>query len=98
MPESSDTRDVRLNQLADEFAARQRAGEHPRPEDYCARHPDLAADIRDLFPALIQVEKLKPVAGDLTGAFAPESGPVDGHTPEHLGEYLNTKGVFIKID
>ena len=35
MADSSDTRDVRLNELADAFAARQRAGDRPRLEEYC---------------------------------------------------------------
>ena len=52
-----------LNQLADEFAARQRAGERPRVEEYCDRHPDLADDIRSLFPALVELERAKADAG-----------------------------------
>ena len=63
MSESCDSRDLLLNQLADEFAARRRAGEQPELEEYCARHPDLAADIRDLFPALVELEKVKADAG-----------------------------------
>jgi serine/threonine protein kinase/WD40 repeat protein/tetratricopeptide (TPR) repeat protein len=87
MPSSDPSRDVLLQQLAEEFVQRQRRGERPALSEYAERHPDLAADIRDLFPALVKIERLKPAAGDLTGAFIGESGPADGHTPERLGEY-----------
>jgi serine/threonine protein kinase/WD40 repeat protein len=71
MSESIDSREVLLNQLADNLAARQRAGERPRLEDYCERHPDLAEDIRSLFPALIELEQAKEeIVPDLLGAFS----------------------------
>jgi serine/threonine protein kinase/WD40 repeat protein/Flp pilus assembly protein TadD len=76
MPESSEARDVLLNRLADEFAARQRAGERPRLEDYCDRHPDLAADIRSLFPALVELERVKADAGTDLAVEAAEAPPV----------------------
>src|SRR5439155_9851587 len=53
---------------------------------YAARHPDLAADIRELFPALVQIEQLKPPA-DATGALAPTPAAANGAPPERLGEY-----------
>jgi WD40 repeat protein/serine/threonine protein kinase len=63
MADTNDDRDVMLNDLADEFAARQRNGERPRVEDYCDRHPTLAADIRSLFPAMVELERVKADAG-----------------------------------
>jgi hypothetical protein len=63
MPDSSEAHEELLNELADEFAARQRAGERPRIEEYCERHPHLAADIRSLFPALVELERAKADAG-----------------------------------
>jgi YD repeat-containing protein len=84
-PDSS--RDALLERLAEEFVERHRRGERPALSEYADRHPELAAEIRDLFPALVQIEHLKPVAGDLTGSFGRDSGPADGHTPERLGEY-----------
>jgi serine/threonine protein kinase len=87
MPSSDSSRDAQLERLAEEFVERHRRGERPALSEYADRHPDLATEIRDLFPALVQIEQLKPVAGDLTGNFAGESGPVNGHTPEHLGDY-----------
>jgi hypothetical protein len=87
MPSSDSSRDALLERLAEEFVERHRRGEHPALSEYVNRHPDLAADIRDLFPALVRIEHLKPGAGDLTGDFVPENSPTDSPTPERLGDY-----------
>jgi hypothetical protein len=50
---------VLLTRLADEFAARYRAGERPSIQEYVDRHPDLADDIRELLPAMVQIEQVK---------------------------------------
>src|SRR5689334_1677128 len=72
MADSSDAQQVLLNRLADEFAARHRAGEGPRIEEYCARHPGLADDIRSLFPALVELERAGADAGaELAATDAP---------------------------
>lgn len=68
MADSLDSRDLLLNQLAEDFAARQRAGDRPRVEEYCERHPELADDIRSLFPAMIELEQAKAVAGPASNA------------------------------
>src|SRR5579871_3522931 len=59
MADSSCAHDVLLNQLADEFAARYRRGERPSLADYVEKYPELADDIRDLFPALVGMERVK---------------------------------------
>src|SRR5215469_14387978 len=87
MPSSDSSREALLERLAEEFVERHRRGERPALSEYADRHPDLAAEIRDLFPALVQIEHLKPVAGDLTGAYVPRSDPTGDPTPERLGEY-----------
>src|SRR6266705_2849408 len=46
-----------LTRLADEFAARYRTGERPSLQEYIDRHPDLADDIRELFPAMVEIEQ-----------------------------------------
>src|SRR5271166_880419 len=48
---------VLLTRLADEFAARYRAGERPPLQEYIDRHPELADDIRELFPAMVEIEQ-----------------------------------------
>ena len=50
---------VLLTRLADEFAARYRAGERPSLQVYVDRHPELADDIRELFPAMVEMELVK---------------------------------------
>lgn len=44
--------------LADQFADRMRLGESPSIDDYADEHPDLADEIRDLFPSIQMMEKL----------------------------------------
>ena len=53
-----------LDQLAEEFAARFRRGERPSLKEYTDRHPDLADEIRDLFPALVKVEQAEDFRED----------------------------------
>jgi eukaryotic-like serine/threonine-protein kinase len=48
-----------LTQLADEFAARYRAGERPGLREYIERYPHLADDIRELFAAMVEIEQVK---------------------------------------
>jgi serine/threonine protein kinase/WD40 repeat protein len=56
--------------LADEFAGRLRRGEHPALSEYTRRYPELADQIRDLFPALVLMEQFGSVdgAGSSAGA------------------------------
>lgn len=86
MPSSDSSRDVLLERLAAEFVERHRNGEHPPLSEYTDRYPDLAADIRDLFPALVRIEKLKPAA-EATGAFEQNPAVTDGFRMERLGDY-----------
>src|SRR5262245_58752876 len=79
MSDSNADRDP-IERLADSFLARFRSGERPNVEDYAARHPELAEQIRDLLPALVMLEQEKPVAG----ATAAATGPA----PRQLGDYL----------
>src|ERR1700732_4090721 len=50
---------VLLNHLADEFAERYRRGERPSLQEYIDRHPELADDIREFFPTLMEMEQAK---------------------------------------
>src|SRR5947209_7773408 len=65
---SSDDRNP-VERLAEEFLARRRRGEHPPLTEYVDRHPEWADEIRELFPALVMIERIKPAAGDVTGSF-----------------------------
>jgi serine/threonine protein kinase/tetratricopeptide (TPR) repeat protein len=46
-----------IEELAESFLTRFRAGERPPLTELVAQHPELAAEIRELFPALIELEK-----------------------------------------
>jgi serine/threonine protein kinase/WD40 repeat protein len=77
-----------LNELAYEFAERFRRGERPSVNEYTGRHPELAAQIRDLFPALAVIEQFGSVAESATGQDARKAtATADGAAPRQLGEY-----------
>jgi serine/threonine protein kinase len=48
-----------LEVLAADFMERQRQGEMPSVEEYAADHPELADEIRDLFPTIAALEKVR---------------------------------------
>jgi eukaryotic-like serine/threonine-protein kinase len=58
MPISESEQYNLLDQLAEEFADRFRRGERPSLEEYSNRYPELAEDIRELFPAMVKVEQV----------------------------------------
>src|SRR6516225_12343369 len=54
------TRDYdRFDELAEEFAQRYRRGERPGLQEYIDRLPAMADEIRELFPALVEVEQVE---------------------------------------
>ncbi len=58
MSTSSGSRDYGLfDELAEEFAERYRRGERPGLEEYVDRLPEMAEEIREMFPALVEVEQ-----------------------------------------
>src|SRR6516165_518060 len=73
--------------LAEEFLDRQRRGEEPTLREYLERHPELAEEIRDLFPALLMMEDLGASPGGTTGSLAEAVGPVIETRPHRLGDY-----------
>ncbi len=74
-------------ELAEEFLERYRQGQRPSLKEYIERHPRLAAEIKDVFPAMALMENIaiadESLADDATGpARQTEQAP-----PEHLGDY-----------
>lgn len=51
-----------VEELAEDFARRLRRGERPSLSEYTSRHPELAAEIHDLFPALVVMEQFGSIA------------------------------------
>jgi serine/threonine protein kinase len=74
-----------IDELAEEFLARYRRGERPALSEYVGRRPDLADDIRDLFPALVMMEEAGPAEPDCAAGFS--RGTARGRIPERLGDY-----------
>src|SRR3954451_2366792 len=74
-----------IDSLAEEFLERYRQGQRPAITEYVTRHPDLASEIRDLFPTLAVLERLGPRPEEIA------TGPVDATLgsciPRQLGEY-----------
>ncbi len=75
-----------FNLLADEFADRHRRGERPPLCEYTDKYPELADQIRELFPALVAMEHFGSGADPATGPFAAAPGIV-ASVPERLGDY-----------
>ncbi len=50
--------------LAEEFLERRRRGEVPSLTEYIDRRPDLADEIRDVFPALVVMDEIDPHSAD----------------------------------
>jgi WD40 repeat protein/serine/threonine protein kinase/tetratricopeptide (TPR) repeat protein len=74
-----------VEKLAEEFADRFRRGERPSLAEYTARYPELADQIRELFPALVEMEQLASVDEPHTGPNLAGAG--SGGPPQQLGEY-----------
>ena len=68
---SSESGSELVLELAEEFLERHRKGERPQLKEYIDRHPELAAEIKDVFPAMAMMENI---------AVADES--MDGSEPE----------------
>jgi eukaryotic-like serine/threonine-protein kinase len=87
---SSDVERDPIDRLAESFLARFRAGERPSVEEYAAKYPELAHEIRSLLPALVQLEE--NLAPESTAARpcvdSAGSETVSGRTPRHLGDYV----------
>jgi WD40 repeat protein/tRNA A-37 threonylcarbamoyl transferase component Bud32 len=55
---TSESRSALVLELAEEFLARYRNGEHPPIAEYVNRHPDIADEIREVFSAMAMMEKI----------------------------------------
>ena len=85
MNSSSDARNP-VELLAEDFLDRKRRGEKPTLREYVERHPELAGEIRDLFPALLMMEDLGESSDGTTGSLAAD-GVAVGPRLERLGDY-----------
>jgi hypothetical protein len=83
MTEPSADRDP-FELVAESFLERFRAGERPGVEEYAARHPELAEQIRELLPALVMVEQDLTIDPEPGRDDAPRTAP---DLPRRLGDF-----------
>ena len=62
--------------LADDFLARQRRGERPSVSEYVARYPELAEEIQELFPVLLDMEDARLNLAESRGPATEPKGDV----------------------
>jgi serine/threonine protein kinase len=86
MGELTEPREL-VERLAEEFVRRFRAGERPSPEEYARAHPEHAAEIRELFPALVVMEELAPSDGGGSGPPEAEAAASGPGRRERVGDY-----------
>jgi tetratricopeptide (TPR) repeat protein len=78
MASDSSERFILLHRLAAEFAERHRRGEHPALQEYVDRHPELADEIREVFPSLVAMEPVKDDRRKMTGSAPTGPSPMSG--------------------
>jgi WD40 repeat protein/serine/threonine protein kinase/tetratricopeptide (TPR) repeat protein len=74
-------------QLAEEFLERYRQGERPSLKEYIDRHPELAAEIKEVFPAMALMENVALADESLAGAATGPATPAEATPPQQLGDY-----------
>src|SRR5262249_20414129 len=73
--------------LAEDCLDRKRAAERPTLGEYLERSPELAEEIRALFPALLMMEDLGESSGGSTGSLAADDGLAVAARLDRLGDY-----------
>ena len=80
-----------VESLVEEFLERQQRGEQPTIEEYEAKHPELAEELRELLEAVAVVRDLKPGSRDATGSLdRPESETPESRPPARARRVLGS--------
>jgi WD40 repeat protein/serine/threonine protein kinase len=82
---SGDREPVEL--LAEDFLARRRRGENPTIQEYTEKHPELAEEIRDIFPTLLIMEDVDPGTEELRASTADTVTDRPSAKPHRVGDY-----------
>ena len=88
---------VLLTRLADEFAARYRAGERPALKEYTDRYPHLADEIHELFPAMVEIEQVKEDHQQETEQAAAPSFPDSSRLAIFGSSARSARGVWVSF-
>ena len=87
---TSESRSAVVLELAEEFLERYRKGERPAIKDYTERNPELASEIRNVFPAMAMMENIAirddSLADEQTNTTCAVELP-KGPRLEQLGDY-----------
>jgi serine/threonine protein kinase/WD40 repeat protein/Flp pilus assembly protein TadD len=75
-----------LDDVAEEFIARYRRGERPSLPEYEQNYPELAKELRELIPALVMMEEVRPRAQDIPD-HSLQDGTGAGLKLERIGDY-----------
>ena len=84
---TSESRSAIVVELADEFLERYRKGERPALKDYIDRNPQLAGEIRDVFPAMAMMENI---------AIRDDSVAVDGGETDAIPGVDASRGLLLE--
>ncbi len=84
---TSGSRSGLVLELAEEFLDRYRKGERPALKEYIDRHPALADEIREVFPAMAMMEKIALAEHSLEGDPTGEAPVALPGMIEQLGDY-----------
>jgi serine/threonine protein kinase len=83
----SESRSEMVLELAEEFLERYRRGERPSLKDYIDRHPELADEIGEVFPAMAMMENIALADESIAGKAADVAGPDFPATLQQLGDF-----------
>jgi serine/threonine protein kinase/tetratricopeptide (TPR) repeat protein len=84
---SSEFRSGQVLELAEEFLERYRKGERPSLREYIDRHPELASEIRDVFPAMALMENIAVNDESMEAGSAAPASIVPEIAIRQLGDY-----------
>src|SRR5262249_27436634 len=73
--------------LAEEFLERYRQGQRPSLKEYIDRHPELAAEIKEVFPAMAMMENIALADESLHGAARANEGCQASAPLQQLGDF-----------
>jgi WD40 repeat protein/serine/threonine protein kinase/tetratricopeptide (TPR) repeat protein len=83
---ASESKSAVVLALAEEFLERYRQGQRPSLREYAERHPELAAEIREVFPAMALMENIAladdSLEGEAAGCEPPPPAPL-----QQLGDF-----------
>ncbi|MGO9468783.1 MAG: serine/threonine protein kinase, partial [Isosphaeraceae bacterium] len=85
--DSSESNSQAVLELAEDFLARYRNGERPSLKEYLDRYPGLAAEIKEVFPAMAMMENIAVVDESLEKGPETRSDKPAGGSFEQLGDY-----------